>query len=85
VPVVGSYARVEVGEYDLVHARLAALPGVTTFDLGSRDRVGLLVEAKDLDDAHDTVSRVIPAVEGVLGVFPVSIHMDYENDDQSVS
>lgn len=85
MPVVGSFARIEVANHAAVCRRLDALEGVSTFDLGSREKIGLLIETDDLDTAHALVSREIGAVEGVLGVWPVSLHLDDEDEHEQES
>lgn len=76
MPVVGSFARVDVDAHDQVRERVELLPGVTTFDLGTREKIGLLIETDDLETAHELVNTRIPSVAGVLGVWPVSVHLD---------
>ncbi len=79
--VIGAFARIELDEADSVHKRLDALRGVSTFDLGDRKKVGILVEAEDMDGAHRVLTRDLRAVEGVLGVWPVYVHDEAEPED----
>ena len=71
--VVGAFARVEVDDVDATRCRLAALDGVTTFDLDRPEKVGVLIEADDLDDAHARLTTQVQRVEGVMGVWPVYV------------
>jgi len=75
--IVGAFARIETTITNDVRLRLDEIAGVETFDLAASDKVGLLVEADDLDAAHELLTRRIVAVEGVLGVFPI-----YVNDEE---
>ena len=74
--VVGAYARIDPAEPEAVRSRLDHLAGVETFDLGDPFRVGLLIEAPTFEDAHERIQQVIPAVEGVLGVWPIFVGDD---------
>lgn len=74
--VVGAFARIETERIEQVRGELARLEGVETFDLGDPMKVGILIEAGDLDAAHETLTRDVTAVEGVLGVWPVSVHLE---------
>ena len=71
--VLGAYARIDPAEPEATRRRLDALPGVETFGLDDPLRVGLIIEAATLDDAHAQIRQVIPAVEGVLGVWPIFV------------
>ncbi len=77
VATVGAYARVDVETATEVRDRLAKLNGVTLFDLDEPAKVGLIVEADNLDIAYRKVTHEISQVKGVLGVWPV--YADFEN------
>lgn len=79
--VVGAFARIDLVTPQRVHERLAAVPGVTLFDLGEAAKIGLVIEASDLDDAHRKLRVEIEKIEGVLGVWPVYAHMENELSD----
>ena len=79
--VVGAYARIDVSDPQAVRTRLAALSGVTLFDLGDPGKVGVLIEADSIDDAHRTLCAEVEKVEGVWGVWPVYAHMEPESAD----
>ena len=78
MPVVGAWARVDVDDPERARRGLAELEGVETIDLGDPARVGLVIEADDLDSAHHLLTRTVPSVPGVLCAWPVSVHMDDE-------
>jgi nitrate reductase NapAB chaperone NapD len=61
-----------------VRKRLTAVSGVTLFDLGEVGKIGLVIEAGDLDEAHRKLRVEIREIEGVLGVWPVYAHMEPE-------
>jgi nitrate reductase NapAB chaperone NapD len=71
VATVGAFARVDMNCIALVHENLSALEGITLFDLEDPAKVGLIIEASNLDLAYDTIQHQIRQVEGVLGVWPV--------------
>jgi len=72
--IVGAYARICETVPGTARLRLCSLAGVTTFDLAEPDTIGLLVEAATLDDAYAVVTRDLPAIDGVVGVWPVFVH-----------
>lgn len=74
--VMGAFARVEESEAATVRGRLQALADVTLFDLKHPGKVGLLVEADSLEEAHHRLTREVAPTEGVLGVWPVSVELD---------
>jgi nitrate reductase NapAB chaperone NapD len=83
--VVGAYARIELSEESRVPQRLEALEGVSTFPLGDAGKIGILVEAESLDEAHARLSKEIRELEGVRGVFPVYVNAEDvsgENPDE---
>ena len=76
--IVGAYARIDLADPQAVRCRLAEVSGVTLFDLDEPGKVGLVLEADSLDDAHTTLRAGIEKVDGVLGVWPV--YADTESD-----
>ena len=74
--IVGAYLRVREPQIAAARQGLGAMAGVTTFDLDEPGTIGVLVEAATLDDAHAVVTRDLPAIDGVLGVWPVYVHDD---------
>ncbi|MCP3978875.1 MAG: hypothetical protein GY716_06030 [bacterium] len=81
MPVVGAWARVESEDFELARQSLSLLEGVETFDLDDPGKIGLLIEADDLDSAHAVLTRDVPAARGVLCAWPVSVHLDEDADD----
>ena len=79
--IVGAFARVEIDQYPRAESDLNAIEGVSTFDLEEPGKVGLLVETGDLDEAHGIIKHTIPAVPGVLGVWPVYANIEDEADE----
>ena len=71
VATVGAYARVDMSCIPQVRAKLATLEGITLFDLDDPAKVGLIIEAANLDMAHDMIQHQIRQAEGILGVWPV--------------
>ena len=81
MPVVGAFARVEIDDSDAVRHRLSSLEGIETFELDEPGKVGLIIEGDDLDSLHAILTRNVRSVEGVLGAWPVSVHLDDEVQD----
>jgi nitrate reductase NapAB chaperone NapD len=76
--VVGAFARIDGDDMEGVRHRLETLPGVSTFDLADPGKVGILIEAETVDQAHHCLTQDIRAVEGVLGAWPVYLHDEEE-------
>lgn len=81
--VVGVLARIDTTDPDGVRQRLNALDGVETFDLAEPEKLGIVVEATGIDDAHDRLRHEVDATVGVLGTWPVAMEMD--SDDSEVT
>ncbi len=81
--VVGAYARVETAAAVEVRARLAAVGGVSTFDLDEPGKVGLLIEAASVAAAHARLCGELAEVPGVLGVWPVFVGAETEADAET--
>jgi nitrate reductase NapAB chaperone NapD len=79
--VVGAFARVDLSNAEAVRARLVAIPGVTPFDLGEVGKVGLVIEADNLEAANEMLRVEVKEIDGVLGVWPVYAHMESEISD----
>jgi len=79
--VVGAFARVDLTNPEAVRERLAAVRGVTPFDLGEVGKIGLVIEADDLDAANEMLRVEIKEIDGILGVWPVYAHMESEVTD----
>ncbi len=78
--IAGAFVRVEVGETEQVERRLNALESVSTFDLPEEGKVGLLIEAENLDAVHKIITKQVPATRGVLGAWPVYVNTEDEED-----
>ncbi|MBK8975900.1 MAG: hypothetical protein IPM29_08225 [Planctomycetes bacterium] len=76
VVIIGVLARVDVATRGDTRLRLERLEGVSTFDLASPDKLGVLIEASDVDAAHATLQQQVGHTPGVLAVWPVSIESD---------
>ncbi len=76
MPTVGAFARVEIDDAEATRQRLSELDGVTPFDLDETGKVGLLIEAPDLDAAHNTLTEVVKPTAGVLAVWPVYVDVE---------
>ncbi|HEB60941.1 MAG TPA: hypothetical protein ENJ06_03855 [Phycisphaeraceae bacterium] len=76
---VGAFARVEMESAEEVEKRLDAIPGVETFSLEERGKVGLIIEADDLDAAHALLTGPVRHAEGVMGVWPSYVYVDDED------
>ena len=84
MPVVGAFARVELDDSKSVRQRLSDLEGIETFELDEPGKVGLIIEGDDLDAVHTILTQRVRSVAGVLGAWPVSVHLDDElQDDRS--
>ena len=78
MPVVGAFARVEADDAVSIRRRLSDLDGIETFDLDQPGKVGLIIEGDDLDEVHAILTRDVRSVDGVLGAWPISVHLDDE-------
>ena len=81
MPIVGAFARVETDDPNVVRRRLSDLEGIETFELDEPGKVGLIIEGDDLDEVHAILTRRVRSVTGVLGAWPVSVHLDEELQD----
>ena len=81
MPVVGAFARVETDPPDVVRQRLTELEGVETFELDDPGKIGLIIEGDDLDTVHAILTEGVRSVDGVLGAWPISVHLDDELQD----
>jgi nitrate reductase NapAB chaperone NapD len=81
--VLGAYARIDPGSRESVRDRLHDLKGVTLFDLDDPGKVGLVIEADDLEKAHQLLTHTVGRTPDVLGVWPVSLELDNASPDQA--
>ena len=81
---VGAYVRVDPAREVEVRAQLDRLDAVETFDVDGEGKVGVLIEAGDLDAAHAVLVERVQKTEGVLAAFPVYSHFgDPEEEEQA--
>ncbi len=78
--IVGAFARVDSEQTSSCHKLIDELVGVSTFEIDDPDKVGILVEADSLDQAHAMVSKTIRMIPGVLGVWPVYVNTEDEQE-----
>lgn len=82
IATVGAFARIDAAAAAAVRERLGRLDGVETFELDEPGKLGLIIEAPDLDEAHRRITREIQPAEGVLAVWPVFADFDEISPDQ---
>ncbi len=85
--VIGAFVRIDPSDIEGTREKLTALQGVETFDLDEPGKVGLVIEADDLDQGHAILTRDVKGIDGVLGVWPVYVHDegDQEKARQAVN
>ena len=81
--VVGAYARVV--DEAAVRPILDAIEGVDCFDVDSPGVLGLLVETEAADHADQLLRGTIRQVDGVLGVWTVSVEHDAAGDARTAN
>ena len=73
---VGAYARIDLGCAAAIREELAQLDGVELFELDEPGKLGLIVEADDLDAAHTMLTCDVTQTPGVMGVWPIYVNVD---------
>ena len=77
--IVGVVVRFDPGTGVAVSEALDRLPGVESFALEEPPHtLGALIDARDLDAAHDVLEAQVSAVEGVRAAWPV--HAEFGPD-----
>ena len=76
--IVGAFARVETEQVTACRGELDLLDGVSTFDLDDPDKLGVLIEAESLNEAHALITESVRTTVGVLGVWPVYVNTEDE-------
>ncbi len=69
--VVGVYARIDESGRGEIESCLKSIQGASSFEVGQPTKLGFLVEAPSLDEAHDVLEHQIRQIPGVLGTWPV--------------
>ena len=77
--IVGAFARIDADHASSCQSALEELDGVSTFDIEDPDKLGVLVEAESLNEAHSTITKAIRTTPGVLGVWPVYVNTEDES------
>ncbi len=76
--IIGLIARVETSSRQQTVVSLNSIPGVSVFNVEGNDQVGMLIEAPNLDSAHDCLREQIEHVDGVMCVWPVYANIEDE-------
>jgi len=79
---VGAFARIEPTAAGEVAGRLDRIPGVETFLLDEPGKLGLVIEADDLDRAHAILTTDVRRTPGVLGVWAIYAEVDDGEDTE---
>ncbi len=79
--IVGVLTRIEPSRAAAIASALATYEGVSTFPLEPAEKLGVLIEAADLDSAHARITQDIRHTPGVLGCWPVSAEFDSDPAD----
>ena len=77
--ILGVLARLEIAERARTVAALERIEGVTPFSIGEAGRIGMVVEAGTLEEAHTRLLDQIQTTPGVLGTWPVFAHAESES------
>ncbi len=83
--VVGAYVRAKTADLEGTRRRAEELQGVETFDLDRGGMFGVVVEGPTIDAVHDVIEGRLARLEGVLGVFPVSLEIDDSSDSDAAA
>jgi nitrate reductase NapAB chaperone NapD len=80
--IVGAWARVNPERAEEVRRSMESFSQVSAFDLDEPGKVGLLIEAGDLDQAHGLLTKKIRCLDGVWGVWPVYAHHEIDQEEK---
>ena len=78
--IVGAFARVDSDQVAACRNELNELTGVSTFELEDPDKLGVLIETESLNEAHETITKTVRNAPGVLGVWPVYVNTEDEQE-----
>ncbi len=76
--LVGILARVDYEANPGLRDDLRRIEGVSTFEVGDEAKLGILLEADDVDAAHHTLRQEIEKTAGLLAAWPVYSHFGEE-------
>jgi nitrate reductase NapAB chaperone NapD len=72
MPIVGVLARIEIADRERIWQEIDADPALTPFPVeDEEERIGVLIEAEDLEEAHQILKKKVNRVAGILGTWPV--------------
>lgn len=81
--VVGALARIDTDRKQETCALIEALDGFSAFEVEDPLKLGVLIEASSLDEAHERFVDQLTAVDGVMGAWPVSVDSDDGLEDEA--
>ena len=73
---VGVFARVETAERERLRERLAPPTCLDVFELEEPNCIGLVIQARDSEAAHDWLQKELRQMPGVLCAWPVHTELD---------
>lgn len=72
MPIVGVLARIEIADRERIWKEVDADPALTPFPIeDEEERIGVLIEAEDLEEANQILKKKVNAIAGILGTWPV--------------
>ena len=80
--VLGVLLRVDPVRLNAIAARLERMPAVTPFSVGEAERIGVLVEAESIGEAHKRLQSEIETIPDVWGAWPVFCHCDQQQQER---
>ena len=69
--IVGALVRAKAENTTNIQSTLAKIPGAMVQGFADPTKIGLVIEAKGLNEAHDLLNEKVGHIEGVLTVHPV--------------
>jgi len=81
--LVSVLARVDTSRREEVWQELERQPGLTPFRIEDDLRMGILIEAASIDEAHTLLQDRVDRVDGVLGTWPVYMAPDSPEEPAS--
>ncbi|MCP5016356.1 MAG: hypothetical protein GY938_13960 [Ketobacter sp.] len=74
--IVGALLHAEPKVSQAVQKHLSGFDNVEVHPLESPGQMALIIESKDINQAHHLITNSIGTTEGVLTVYPVYAHLD---------